>query len=328
MVVGSLIGKLFGGDANKNEASLRAYGKLPMYAEYRRLEISPGTPTAYSQWLDAGRLAWCNAPTKSDSGQTRTTRLLIGLPDQREAIVATVWDSRDSLGRVFPFSFFVVCPIDALGETLVQRWVSAMGLHQRFAELHRELSKVGQGGDFYRHFQKRTLPLRPENMDEGVDWLAREGRGLSAEDWYRDTIGSDDPPAGEWFAGLLRRVERWNAQPKVVANLALNCPLAAGGSLDGQVAAWLQLLEGAAKQSGKPFWVIMPGDGAHPPYSLNLLTRDLLPDDFQLMTTDDSAYNFVERLASIPQNNPDSSVPKVVPTEGSFYDWLANHATR
>ena len=100
MGVGNLLGKLFGSDANKNEALLRAYGKLPMYAEYRRLEVTPGTPTAYSQWLDAGRLAWCNAPSKTQDGQTRTTRLLIGLPDSREAIVATLWDSRDSLGRV------------------------------------------------------------------------------------------------------------------------------------------------------------------------------------------------------------------------------------
>ena len=328
MVVGNLIGKLFGGDANKNEAVLRAYGKLPMYAEYRRLEISPGTPTAFSQWLDAGRLAWCNAPTKTDAGQTRTTRLLIGLPDQREAIVATVWDSRDSLGRVFPFSFFVVCPIESLGDNLTERWVSAMGLHQQFALLHKELSKVGQGGDFYRHFQKRVLPLRPENVDEGIRWLQQQGRGLSADDWFRQAIGGEDPPPGEWFAGLLRRVERWNAQPALVANLALNCPLAGSGSFDGQVAGWLQMLEGAAQKAGKPFWVIMPADDSVQPRTLNLLTRDLLPDDFQLMTTDDAAYDFVERIAKTPQNNPDSSVPKAVPTEGSLYDWLSNHATR
>ena len=99
MGVGRLIGRLLGGDADKSDAILRAYGKLPLYAEYRRLEVSPGTPTAFSQWMDAGRLAWVRSPSKSETGATRPSRLLIGLPDTKEAVVASVWDSRDSFER-------------------------------------------------------------------------------------------------------------------------------------------------------------------------------------------------------------------------------------
>ena len=41
--VGNFLGKLFSGQPdNGNHALLRAYGKLPMYAEYRRLELSKG----------------------------------------------------------------------------------------------------------------------------------------------------------------------------------------------------------------------------------------------------------------------------------------------
>ncbi|MFQ5806265.1 MAG: hypothetical protein ACE5I3_07440, partial [Phycisphaerae bacterium] len=127
----------------KKDTVLRAYGKLPIYAEYRRLEVSPGTPTAFSQWMDAGRLAWVRSPSKSEASTTRPSRLVIGLPGTKEAIVASVWDSRDSLGRAYPFAFFVVCPPEALGRDLLQRWVAAASIHHAFDQLYFQLHSLG-----------------------------------------------------------------------------------------------------------------------------------------------------------------------------------------
>ena len=101
--VGNFFGKLFSGqpaDEGK-DLPLRAYGKLPMYAEYRRLQVAPGTPTVYSQWMDAGRLAWVQAAAqRGEKGSMVSTRLLGKLPAQKELVVASMWDSRDNVGRI------------------------------------------------------------------------------------------------------------------------------------------------------------------------------------------------------------------------------------
>jgi hypothetical protein len=209
MGVGQLIGKLFGGEAGRNEAVLRAYGKLPIYAEYRRLELSPGTPIAFSQWLDAGRLAWVRSPSKSGASTTRPSRLMVGLPGAKEAIVASVWDSRDSLGRVFPFAFFVVCPAEALGGDLVERWVVATGIYRWFDRLYGQLHSLGSGGDFYRFYQKRSIALRPDDLAEQVEALRAAAAGIAAESWFRSVRFDGQITPATWLAGLLRRAERW-----------------------------------------------------------------------------------------------------------------------
>ncbi|RMF85807.1 MAG: DUF2094 domain-containing protein, partial [Planctomycetota bacterium] len=177
MGVGEFIGKLFGGgDADKNVAVLRAYGKLPMYAEYRRLEVAPGAPSQFSQWMDAGRLAWVRSPQKSENGVTRPTRLMFRLPDAKEVVVASLWDSRDSLGRVFPFSFFIVCPPDALGANALERWASAVSIFATLERAHGELAQLGSGGDFYRLYAKRAVLLRPDDLDERVSRLLADAQ--------------------------------------------------------------------------------------------------------------------------------------------------------
>lgn len=324
MVVGGLIGKLFGADGAKNETLLRAYGKLPMYAEYRRLEVSPGTPTVYSQWMDAGRLAWVRSPTKSDQGVTRASRLLVQLPGAKEVVIASLWDSRDSLGRVFPFSFFITCPVGAVGDNALQRWVSAAALFRTFDQFYMELGRLGTGGDFYKLYRKRVLPIRPDDLDQRVAALEQEARQLSAAEWFDAAIDHDQLGAGAWFAGLLRRVERWKAQPATVADLALAIPLAPSRSFGPQAAAWLNWLAPVAARSGRPVQVLMPADNGVSPRALNLILRDLLPDDFQVLTTDDAAYQFVEQIRT-PPRAAGSGVPAEVPVDGNLYDWLSNH---
>ena len=183
--VGQFFGKLFSGQTEKNEALLRAYGKLPFYAEYRRLEVSPGTPTLFSQWLDAGRLAWARSATVSGKGALRGSRLLIQLPDTKEAVVARLWDSRDSLGRVFPFAFFIVCPPEALGAEPVARWTAALAVCECFERLHAELGQLARGGNFYKAYGKRVIPIRPDDADERSERLRRQAAAVSGREWFK-----------------------------------------------------------------------------------------------------------------------------------------------
>lgn len=327
MGVGQLLGKLFGGEPAKRQTVLRAYGKLPIYAEYRRLELSPGTPTTFSQWMDAGRLAWVRSSTKSEIGTTRASRLLVGLPGAKQAIVANVWDSRDSLGRAFPFAFFVVCPSEVLGSDPVERWVAAVNIYRSFDGLYAQLHSLGSGGSFYRFYQKHTIALQPEDLARRVRSLREDAARIAAEPWFDQLALDGEVAAARWFAGLLHRGQRWTARSGALTDMAVSCPLARGFPYETQVVLWLEWLGGLFKKIGKTPWLVVPMEHEQSAPALSLLLRDLLPDDYQLLTTDDHAYGYVEHLSSPPAVEVEAAAPEAVeaPT-GSLLEWLKAHA--
>ncbi|MBU0640945.1 MAG: DUF2094 domain-containing protein [Planctomycetes bacterium] len=326
--VGQFLGKLFSGPAGKNETILRAYGKLPFYAEYRRLEVSPGTPTAFSQWMDEGRLAWAKATVGGTPGSVQSSRILIHWPGTREIVVASLWDSRDSLGRIFPFTLFVVCPADALGGDPLERWTAATAIHEELDAAHAGLAALGRGGsDFYRMYQKRAITLRPDNLDQRVKQFYEQAGRISAADWFA-AAGLDDTDAGTWFASLSRRIERWRAESALTGELALSCPLARGTPHHIQALLWLGLIAPFSRHAGKDPSLVVPMEHASGPTALHVLTRDPLADDFQLLTTDTSHYHYVEQLGRLPATADDAP-----PTanggapEGSLLSWLTKQAS-
>lgn len=321
--IGQLLGRFFGGEAGGNEALLRAYGKLPFYAEYRRLEVAPGAPTAYSRWLDDGRLAWVRSPSKTEQGRTRGTRVLIVPPESKEYIVASIWDGRDSLGRVFPFSFFINCAPEALGADLLEQWISADVIHQHFEQLYRELTVIGQGGDFYKLYGKRTVRLRPEDLADRVAEVRREAAAIPVENWLEQL--KLDPPIEplDWFSDLTRRSRRWKASA-AAGELALSCPLAGGYSRIGQMAVWLSWLGGFLPKSGRLVGLLVPSPEVPLPGAACVLARDVIADDFQLLTTDEPAYGFIEHLtARLASPGEGSAVLPVGQPTGSLIDCLS-----
>ncbi len=325
--LGSLFGKLFGTGTGRLELPLRAYGKLPLYAEYRRLEVAPGAPTSFSRWLDEGRLAWVRSAASSPAGVMRPSRMMILPPDQRDFVLASIWDSRDSLGRPFPFCFFVVCPPASLGQNPHQQWAAADVIFSQFDALHAELHRLGRGGDFYKVYGKRTLIAAPEDVERRAAELWEKAGAIPADGWFaRSHISSADNP-GDWYGSLLRRANRWRANPAGLADLAVACPVADGFAPSAQAVMWLQWLSGVVRRAGRPVQMIVPAPGAAGPALLHVLLRPLLPDDFQLLTTGDGRYGYVEQLAQVPPVSTDSGVlARVAAPTGPLLNWLAENA--
>lgn len=312
-----LFGRLFGADSGNAALLLRAYGKLPLYAEYRRLEVTAGSPTQFSQWLDEGRLAWARSPTRSPNGVTRGTRMLMTLPGAKETVVARLWDSRDSLGRVFPFCFFVCASPDALGASLAEQWVSACWIHLQFEALHAELSALGRGGDFYRHYQKRQISPRPDDAEQRLANLRQQAAKISAEAWVRAAAG-EGADAAQFGGVLLRRAQRWRT-PEAAGDLALSIPLAAGSGADELVVLFSDWLAPVLAAAGRAAKVVAPCDAAAG-QAFQIVTREILIDDYQLATSDEPAYRFVEHVAAA---NGDPAPP--TPVAGTLASWLAQH---
>lgn len=323
MAVSGFLGKLFGGDPNRTGADglLRAYGKLPMYAEYRRLELSPGLPTAFSQWMDAGRLAWVQSPTKTQHGVTHTCRLVLRLSDPRELIVARLWDSRDSLGRVFPFAFFVTCPVDTLGESAAQRWIAACAIHDQLDAAHGEVAALGSGGDFYKRFQKRGVDLRSTDPAERAAAAQTAAEKMDASDVFRGWAPTDLDPAA-WSGGLARRCERWRAAAAPPES-ALRLPLSPKHDSRAQEITWLRWIEPLSARAGRPVSIIESADSAGA-RAMTIIFRDLSPGDFQFATSDADAHPDQERLSRPPPGDSDFGAP----LDGTLPAWLLERAAR
>ncbi len=324
--VGMFLGKLFGGGGN--EALLRAYGKLPMYAEYRRLEVSPGTPTSYSRWLDDGRLAWVRAMPEGGHGRMLSHQLLLQPPDSKEWIVACLWDSRDSLGRTFPFSFFVTCTPEQLGGSAVERLVSGLHIFGQLDAAHRELSRVGQGGDFYKFFQKRTIELKPDDLSERVERLRRDALAIASDQWY-DAFGfPEELERGQWFAGLRTRAARWD-NGRGAPELAVSCPIAGGVSRESQAFLWTYWIATALSASNASPGFVLPATSGNAPAArseLHLLFRAVLPNDFQLLTSDAASYSYVDHLEKLPQTAEGQAPATAI--DGAMLDWLLRNTPK
>jgi hypothetical protein len=322
--LGHLLGRLFGGDSDRQAALLRAYGKLPFYAEYRRLDLSPGTATAFSRWLDEGRLAWVSSPSRDPNGATRAARMVLTLSDPRELVVASVWDSRDSLGRSFPFAFFVLCSPDALGSGVLERWASACAIHDQFQELFAELHRIGKGGDFYKLYQKRGVRLRPDDVSQRVDAMSRAARSIDSSAWCQAMGLEQETSPPEWFAGLLRRSQRWTHDAQPIDDLALSCPLSSACPYSAQIPLWLTWIEGLIQRHGRLPQLLAPTDDVDPPAAVHVIFRDLLPDDYQLLTTDEPSYAYVDHLRRVPLASGERGAAAAVPVpDGSILDWLS-----
>jgi len=335
--VGQFFGKLFAGSAGKQDLVLRAYGKLPFYAEYRRLEVAPGAPTVFSQWLDEGRLTWVRATPDAARGRMRTTRLVLRWSGLEEWVVATVWDSRDNLGRLFPFTFFVTGAPAVFGEDRLQRLTACFALHELFDELHAGLHALASGGDFYRLYRQQALPARPADLAGRVEALRDQASRIAWPAWFEAAeLGDAAKPerrgpgaAAAWLADVRRRAERWAAQPGLVSELALSCPLARDATNAAQALLWLEWTATWNSSNGPEPCLMIPAVQASGPARMQVIFRQLLPSDFQLLTTDAGQYGYVENLgpsspgAISPESSPDPTL-----ASASLLEALTTQAAR
>jgi len=327
MGVGKLIGKIFGGgESERGQILLRAYGKLPLYSEYRRLELAPGLPTTFSRWLDEGRLAWMRGAAAREAGAVQTSRVIFRAADSREVVVASVWDSRDSLGRVFPFSFFITCPVEALGATSAQRWVSALSLFRTFDRAHLELSTLCAGGDFYRQYRQRAVTIPDGELDSRVETIRSDAARPPAAEWFDAAALDSSIALADWLASLQYRANRWRSQPQLAQELAVSFPLSSSVPAGVQVLMWLDWLEPLISKVGRTPVIFAPGDDAGNGRCLHVLLREPMPDDFQLLTSDQSSYGFVEHLETAPPTTAGAAPAPAEPPTGSFAQWLLNNA--
>ncbi|HMQ15447.1 MAG TPA: TagF domain-containing protein, partial [Phycisphaerae bacterium] len=140
------LGQLISGFFAPRDLPLRAYGKVPFAAEYRRLNAGGPAASAFCRWLDDGRAAWMQ---HSDQPAVAPTRLFVRPVPRGDFVAAHIRGSHDSLGRPFPLAFFVTIPRAAVGDDPLAAWLIAPRLNQQLAVQFDELAVV-EGADGFQ----------------------------------------------------------------------------------------------------------------------------------------------------------------------------------
>jgi hypothetical protein len=144
-----------------------------------------------------------------------------------------------------------------------------------------------------------VLPTRLDDLPQQVQQLRAQADAIDLETWL-SAAGLGDLPPGDWLAGTHTRAARWKVQPASASQLALNCPLASGSGYVVQAVLWLQWISTLGLAADKEPAIVLPAPGTPGPARMQIVFRDLLPDDFQLLTTDAGAYGYIEDLGQAP----------------------------
>lgn len=326
--VGKMLKGLFSSGPH-DSAVVRAYGKLPMSPEYRRLECDRGVAASFSRWIDTG---WGQARTRDQHSKMMPARFCGLFPGQKEHVTASFWDSRDSGGREFPFTFFLTVLRNSLGPDGPSRFAQVLGLWDAIEAMRGELAELARGKRFDAIYRDRHILLAKETVDEDRRALIRQVEAIPLGDFAEalaQRVGTSD--LQNWLEMLSQSLPRWKDQMRDTG-LAIRCPISPRWSPAAQVIAWIQWLETNLDGRAWPDTIIMPqlgraeaGETDDSPEAV-LLFRDLTAEDFQLLTNWASAYEYadsvVARSSDSADNKSQSQFPaKLLDSGTSLWDW-------
>jgi hypothetical protein len=202
-----------------------------------------------------------------------TSTLCVPFGAGREWVIARLWDSRDSLGRKFPFCFFVVCPQGDIGDGPLERLGATVHYARAFDAAWRERGSLS-GRDFAKVYGDFAIEPPPERAAAETAELRR-----AAETWESGADVGDPIAIGvSAAAGRIGELR----QPGAVRRFC--GALSEAGAAEAQAAAWLSWLEPALRAASVPAWCIFNdtvGATARPRVSVGL--SELEPADYDAL---------------------------------------------
>lgn len=291
----------------RREAALRAFGKLPIEADFLPPLVGGDAGEWYMGWIENGRK---NYP---DYGPPVASRfwLLLAPVGESHAVVAVLKNSRDRKGREYPFTVFVTIPRSMISAAIpaAAHWLWATW--QILEVAIETLAGVQDVGAYCSFCQNRAVVL-PEPLKPA-------GLAALAEDWL-------EQPTVLWLQGILG--ERF--RPRVLAfieqtskciemartrPLGIRIPLGRTLSIAAQIDFWVDTHRLACGGNPViPTLVFTPESSTITPY-LSFVGRPPEPIDYLLLGPASSIPRFVENLGRIDLGREETD-------ETKLDDWL------
>ena len=322
----------------KPDPRIRWFGKLPTYPDYYRSPADEGWAVEFADWVMKGFELYQGR--KVGGGRARP-RMPVGacilrLPKSGMTVLASILDfGGDQRGRPFPLCFYVGVPTPRWSGPTSDRLHGASRVVNDLLALRRDVAWfVNSPGHFETVFGNREVDL--DGIDEeSIDrpW-AEPAKALAMADWFeavKPELEVEDQTtwlrlAAGW-GDNLSKYEGKDFEP------TLRFPLAMNAVCDVQVAGWIRWLESRLDLRRRLLSLVISGDLESEPGHLAVIARDIVPDDFLLLTSEAKTLVYLDDLSGVkPAEETDEKIDGEASgfgsgTPGSWIEFVEAAAT-
>lgn len=292
----------------KPDPRIRWFGKLPTYPDYYSSPADEGWAIEFNDWvlkgieLYQGRLSG----TRDTRSRMPLCNCVIRLPKSGMTVLASILDfGGDMRGRPFPICFYAGLPAPEWpGPTSHTLAGAVRALRDLLALRHKVGRFINSPGHFETVFGDREVDLTEIDEESVDDSWAESAKSIEMATWYAGASGVLKAPDRETW---LRLAAGWgDAVAKHEGKEfepTLRFPLATGVSVYVQIAGWFRWLESRMDLKRRMLSLIVSGDLDREPGHLTIVAREILTDDFLLLTNQAGSLPYLDDLASIQNLN-------------------------
>ncbi len=329
---------LFKSKKNDPDPRIRWFGKLPTYADYYTSKTDESWAVEFNDWVLKGyEVLRLRMPESGKGGKPLPlSACVIRLPKSEMTVLAAIMDyGGDMRGRPFPMCFYVGIPTSQWSGPTAGQVNGAARVIRDLLSLRREVTRfMNSPGRFEDIFADRQISLAALDAERVDDSWERDARSIALSQWFeaiRSGVKIDN--SDEWFrivtswGDSIARLESKDFEP------TLRFPLAAGIGVELQLAGWIRWLESRIDLSRRAYSLMVTGDVEESGGQLSIVARELLPDDFLLMSDLAATLSYVDDVSRSTVDGThsgalsDGGFSRRFDLSGAWSDFAASTAT-
>ena len=319
----------------KPDPRVRWFGKLPTYADYYSSATDEEWAVEFNDWVLKGfELALGRRPHNEHDARLPSAACVVRLPKSAMTVFASIQDyGGDMRGRPFPLCFYVGIPSEPWPGPTSGRTVAALRVLRELTALREQVVRFFNApGRFETVFGGREIDLSGFDAESSDDsWLA-SARSLSLADWFgQASPGLKVDDAQTW----LQLVSAWG---DTIAKLesdefgpTLRFPLAMSLPFEVQVPGWIHWIERRMDVTERYLSLLISKQPGGQTGRLSVVARQVVPEDFLLMTPLASTLPYVDDVCSLVvvqgQGQPADQQPVTAPAAGCWADFVDSTVT-
>lgn len=311
---------LFKSKKGTPDPRIRWFGKLPTYADYYSSKTDASWAVEFNDWILKGYEVFHSRL----AGDPKKKRMLpvgscvIRLPKSEMTVLASIMDyGGDMRGRAFPMCFYVGVPTSQWSGPTSDHLADSTRVIRDLLALRREVTHfINAPGRFESCFGDREVDLTGVDDETADASWEREARAIRLDDWFKGAQSSlkiDDRET--WFDVVMKWGDSIAAMESKSFEPTLRFPLSSGISSEVQLAGWIRWLEGRMDLARRSYSLLITGELNNGASRLSIVARDLLPDDFLLLSDVADTLQYVDDVCEAKVD--ESSVERAEPRAGA-----------
>jgi hypothetical protein len=286
----------------KPDPRVRWFGKLPTYADYYQSPTDAEWAVEFNEWVLKGFELYYSRCKAGAAHRLQPAMGAVRLSKSAmTALFAALDYGGDMRGRPFPLCFYVGVPsLQWPGPTgaRVAAGLRAMDALLQLRDVVSRYFKVPSA--FEQTFGGREVDVTGLDAEHDEPAWLEAGRKLTLSDWYAAVAGCLKASSlADWHAAALAAGESIRVADGEEFGPTFRFPLVMDRTCDAQVAGWLHWLGHRMKLDERFLTLFVSADAAGATGRLAVIGRELLADDFLLLTPQAGTLAFVDDFCAL-----------------------------